>query len=54
LRGKLGHKLVPEWKRFKKLPDHTALTQFDAVVANLDRWQRSVTQSFLLPVTESL
>ena len=37
LRGKLGHKLVPAWKRFKKRHDHTALTQFDAVVANLDR-----------------
>jgi len=39
LRGKLGPKLVPAWKRFKKRHDHTALTQFDAVVANLDRWR---------------
>ena len=39
LRGKLGPKLVTAWKRLKKRHDHTALTQFDAVVANLDRWR---------------
>jgi hypothetical protein len=39
LRGKLGHKLIPAWRRFKKHHNHTALTQFDAVVANLDRWR---------------
>jgi hypothetical protein len=36
---KIGHNLVRAWNRFKRHHHSAALTGFDSVVSNLDRWR---------------